>query len=108
MLPERLAVAAAQNLSLTAVKASALSLNSAGSVDLSECEIARVHINDTAVEEELPEFEHRLAEALAFSIHQKETRKADVSKISWKGISANVLKGENGRKQVDNHCTHLL
>ncbi|MGM9603445.1 MAG: InlB B-repeat-containing protein [Faecousia sp.] len=52
MLPERLAVAKAQQLSLTAVKATALSLNAGSSVDLSESEIARVHIHDTAVKEE--------------------------------------------------------
>ncbi|MDO4484884.1 MAG: hypothetical protein Q4C54_10825, partial [Clostridia bacterium] len=52
LLAERLAVAAAQQLSLTAVKASALSLNAGSSVDLSECEISRVHIHDTAVKEE--------------------------------------------------------
>ena len=52
MLPELLAVTAAQRLSLVAVKASALSLNAASSVDLSESDIARVHINDTAVKEE--------------------------------------------------------
>ena len=52
MLPERLAVAAAQRLSMVAVKASALSLNAASSVDLSESEIARVYIHDTAVKEE--------------------------------------------------------
>ena len=53
MLPERLAVAAAQQLSLVAVKATALSLNAASSVDLSESEIARVYIQDTAVKEEV-------------------------------------------------------
>ena len=52
MLPERLAVATAQQLSLTAVKADALSLNAESSVDLSECEIGRVHIHDTAVKVE--------------------------------------------------------
>lgn len=52
MLPERVAVAKAQQLSLTAVKASALSLNAGSSVNLSESEIARVHIRDTAVKEE--------------------------------------------------------
>ena len=52
LLAERLAVATAQQLSLTAVKASALSLNAGSSVDLSECEISRVHIHDTAVKEE--------------------------------------------------------
>ncbi|MCF2681337.1 glycosyltransferase family 4 protein [Faecalicatena contorta] len=76
--------------------------------DVQYVTLPQLRNTDEPVEEELPEFEHRLAEALAFSIHQKETRKADVSKISWKGISANVLKGGNGRKQVDNHCTHLL
>ena len=53
MLQERLAVATAQRLSLTAVKADALSLNAESSVDLSECEISRVHIHDTAVKEEV-------------------------------------------------------
>ena len=53
MLPERVAVAKAQQLSLTAVKASALSLNAGSSVDLSESEIERVHIRDTAVKEEV-------------------------------------------------------
>ena len=52
MLPERVAVAKAQQLSLTAVKAAALSLNAGSSVSLNECEIARVHICDTAVREE--------------------------------------------------------
>ena len=52
MLPDRLAVATAQNLTLTAVKAAALSLNAGASVDLSESEIARVHIRDTAVDAE--------------------------------------------------------
>ena len=53
MLPDRLAVARAQQLSLTAVKAAALSMNAGSSVDLSESEIARVHIRDTAVKEEV-------------------------------------------------------
>ena len=52
MLPGRLAVAEAQRLSLVAVKAPALTLNAASSVDLSESEIERVHISDTAVKEE--------------------------------------------------------
>ena len=52
MLPGRLAIVEAQNLSLTAVKAEALSLNTASSIDLSESEIARVHIRDTAVKQD--------------------------------------------------------
>ena len=73
MLPERLAVAAAQQLSLTAVKASALSLNAVSSVDLSECEINRVHIRDAAVEEEKPaeEYEDKESES------DKETETAE-------------------------------
>ena len=47
LLPDRLAVAAAQQLSLTAIKATALSLNAASSVDLSECEIERVPVSYT-------------------------------------------------------------
>ena len=50
--PERIAVTAAQNLSLIGVEAEALTLNAASSVDLNKSEIARVHIKDTAVEEE--------------------------------------------------------
>ena len=49
LMPERLAVVEAQNLSLTAIKTEALSLNAASSVDLSESEIARVHIHDAVV-----------------------------------------------------------
>ncbi|MCI6005032.1 MAG: InlB B-repeat-containing protein [Blautia sp.] len=52
LLPERVAVAEAQQLSMTAVKSDALSLNAVSSVELSECEIERVHISDTAVDEE--------------------------------------------------------
>ena len=52
MLPGRLAVAAAQQLSLTAVKTETLSLNAGSSVDLSECEIGRVHIHDAAVKQD--------------------------------------------------------
>ena len=52
MLPKRLAVVSAKNLSLSAVKADALSLNAASSVDLSECEITRVHIHDGVAKDE--------------------------------------------------------
>ena len=52
MLPKRLAVASARNLSLTAVKGDALSLNAASSMDLSESEFTRVHIHDAAVKDE--------------------------------------------------------
>lgn len=47
---------------------------------------------DEPVAEELPEFEERLAQALAASIMQKETKYADVSAVSWKGISERVLE----------------
>ena len=52
MLPKRLAVASARNLSLTAVMGDAISLNAASSVDLSESEFTRVHIHDAAVKDE--------------------------------------------------------
>ncbi|MBE5775639.1 MAG: hypothetical protein E7337_17250 [Clostridiales bacterium] len=44
LLPDRIAVSKADQLSITAVNAPALSLNAKGSVYLSESEIARVHI----------------------------------------------------------------
>lgn len=47
---------------------------------------------DEPVLEELPAFEERLAEELAASILQGKTRAADVSGISWSGISRKVLK----------------
>lgn len=51
LLPRRIAVASAQQLSLTAVKADALSLNAGSSVTLSESEIARVNLSDRTAEE---------------------------------------------------------
>lgn len=55
---------------------------------------------DEPVGEELPAFEERLAEALAASIMQKETKYADVSAVSWKGISERVL--EEFRCEIEN------
>ena len=46
---------------------------------------------DEPVPESLPEFEERLAKALLQSIHTKERKIADVSKISWEGIAKKVL-----------------
>lgn len=46
---------------------------------------------DEPVPESLPEFEERLTKALLQSIHTKERKIADVSKISWEGIAKKVL-----------------
>lgn len=46
---------------------------------------------DEPVPESLPEFEERLAEALAGSIRMKERKAADVSRISWEGIARKVI-----------------
>lgn len=51
LIAQRVAVATAQQLSLTAVTAEALSLNAGSSVILSESEIERVHIRDTAADD---------------------------------------------------------
>ena len=48
---------------------------------------------DEPVEEALPDFERRLAEALLMSIRQRHTRPADVSGISWKKIAAAAIRG---------------
>lgn len=46
---------------------------------------------DEALPEELPAFEKRIADALRLSIETKETKPADVSRISWKGIAEQVI-----------------
>ncbi|MDY4221555.1 MAG: InlB B-repeat-containing protein [Candidatus Faecousia sp.] len=89
MLPERLAVATAQRLTLTAVKATALSLNAKSSVDLSECEITRVHIHDTAVkEEEEPEEE---AEPDVIYLHMDSG--TQLPEVIVKGADQVVIEG---------------
>ncbi len=47
---------------------------------------------DEPVQESLPEFEERLADALSASIRTKERKTADVSRISWEGIAEKVIK----------------
>ena len=42
---------------------------------------------DEPLEEELPEFESRLAEALREAIEEKDTKECDVSRISWQKIA---------------------
>ena len=44
-----------------------------------------------AVASGLPEFERRLAKALSLSVCKGETRRADVSGISWEGIAERVI-----------------
>lgn len=48
---------------------------------------------DEPVPESLPEFEERLADALAVSIRTKERKVADVSRISWEGIARKIIEG---------------
>ena len=50
---------------------------------------------DEPVEEDLPAFEERLEDALAQSILQGETRRADMSQVSWTGISRRVLERDD-------------
>ena len=52
LTPARLALTEMEHLSLSAIKAQSLSLNAAGSVDLTGCEIERVHIKDAVVKDE--------------------------------------------------------
>lgn len=59
--------------------------------DIRYVEMPQMQNTDEPVPETLPDFERRLAEALLESIRTKETRLADVSKISWEGISKMVL-----------------
>ncbi len=59
--------------------------------DIRYVSMPRMACADEPVEEELPAFEERLADALADAIRQKATKSVDVSRISWKGISRNVL-----------------
>ena len=54
--------------------------------------IPRMRNADEPLEEDLPEFEQRLADALKASILQKETHLADVSRISWEAIGRQVIQ----------------
>ena len=47
---------------------------------------------DEPLEEELPEFESRLAEALREAIEEKDTKECDVSRISWQKIAREVIR----------------
>ena len=47
---------------------------------------------DEPLEEDLPEFERKLADVLKASVLQKETHLADVSRISWEAITKEVLR----------------
>lgn len=69
--------------------------------DIRYVRLPKMRNTDEAVPEELPEFEERLAEALALSIGQKETMPADVSRISWKKIADEVegLYGESDKSR---------
>ena len=47
---------------------------------------------DEPVEEELPEFEERLASAIRAKLMQKEEEYPQLEQISWKGISGKILQ----------------
>ena len=47
---------------------------------------------DEPLEEELPAFESRLAEALREAIEEKDTKECDVSRISWQKIAREVIR----------------
>lgn len=47
---------------------------------------------DEPVEEELPEFEERLASAMRAKLMQKEEEEPQLEQISWKGISEKILE----------------
>ena len=53
--------------------------------------LPRMENTDEPVAEDLPAFEERLAKALEESLHSSTGTKADVSGISWEGISRRVL-----------------
>ena len=54
--------------------------------------LPRMRNADEPLEEDLPEFERMLADALKASVLQKETHLADVSQISWEAIAKVVLR----------------
>lgn len=54
--------------------------------------LPRMRNADEPLEEDLPEFERKLADALKASVLQKETHLADVSQISWEAIAKEVLR----------------
>lgn len=60
--------------------------------DVSYVALPEMRNTDEPVEESLPQFEVRLAEALKESIEKGWTAKADVSRISWKTIAGEVIR----------------
>lgn len=54
--------------------------------------LPRMRNADEPLEEDLPEFERKLADVLKASVLQKETHLADVSRISWEAIAKEVLR----------------
>lgn len=54
--------------------------------------LPRMRNADEPREEDLPEFERKLADVLKASVLQKETHLADVSQISWEAIAKEVLR----------------
>lgn len=60
--------------------------------DIRYVALPRMQNADEPLEEDLPEFEQRLADALKASILQKETHLANVSRISWEAIGRQVIQ----------------
>ena len=59
--------------------------------DIRYVPLPTIRNTDEAVEEELPAFEQRLADALRESIHAPTSGPCDVSRISWERIGNLVL-----------------
>lgn len=66
--------------------------------DILYVKMPKMENTDEPVKEELPAFQERLADGFAQSILKRETRQADVSKISWQEIGRKVI----AVKSVDN------
>lgn len=60
--------------------------------DIRYVEMPRMCNADEPVKEDLAAFEERLKDALVQSLRQRETARADLSRISWSGISRKVLE----------------
>lgn len=60
--------------------------------DIRYVKLPKMKRADEAVEEELPAFERRLADALKDAIEEKHTKACDVSRISWQKIAEEVVR----------------
>lgn len=70
-------------------------VETAPGADIRYVPLPKMRNTDEPVQESLPEFEQKLAEALKESIEQKELRYAEVSGISWEKIAEEVVREKN-------------